>query len=111
MSVHAALARPVLRTPRGRHAKPRPAWPRVAARALFLVSALIAAVVVVGAGWPPVLLVVPAAALLLLVASVAKLRTAARKIDTIFVEELIERDAVPEATERLATEQRTASTP
>jgi hypothetical protein len=40
------------------------------------------------AGWPPVLLVVPAAALVLLVAGVVKLRTAARKIDSIFAEEL-----------------------
>ena len=105
MSVHAALARPI-DTSRGRHAKPRPAWPRVAGRAVFLVSALIAAVVVVAAGWPPVLLVVPAAALLLLVASVAKLRTAARKIDTIFAEQLTGRDAVPEvaeAAERIAS--------
>ncbi|MEV4055302.1 hypothetical protein AB0J55_29215 [Amycolatopsis sp. NPDC049688] len=85
MSVHAALERPVMRTPRGRHAKPRPAWPRVAGRAVFLVSALIFA----GAtGWPPVLLVVPAAAFLLLVSSVRKLRSASRKIDTIFAEEL-----------------------
>ncbi|MEV6446800.1 hypothetical protein [Amycolatopsis sp. NPDC051716] len=88
MSVHAALARPVLRTPRGRHAKPRPAWPRVAGRAVFLISALFCAVAVAGFGWPPVLLVVPAAAFALLAASVAKLRTAARKIDTIFAEEL-----------------------
>ena len=99
MSVHAALARPVFRTPSGRHAKPRPAWPRVAGRAVFLLSALLAVAAVVGAGWPPVLLVVPAAALVLLVASVAKLRTAARKIDTIFTEEL---DQVPETTEDLA---------
>jgi hypothetical protein len=99
MSVHAALVRPVLRTPRGRHAKPRPAWPRVAVRVAFLVAALISAGGVAGAGWPPVLLVVSTAALVLLVASVAKLRTAARKIDTIFAEELSEPDAretVPE---------------
>jgi peptidoglycan/LPS O-acetylase OafA/YrhL len=102
MSVHAALARPIGRS-RGRHAKPRPAWPRVAVRALFLFSALIAAVVDLGAGWPPVLLVVPAVVLLLFVASVAKLRTAARKIDTIFAEELAERDEVPEAAERIAS--------
>lgn len=88
MSVHAALARPVSGTPRGRHAKPLPAWPRVVARTLFLAFALISTGVVVLAGWPPVLLVVPAAVLLLLVASVAKLRTAARKIETIFAEEL-----------------------
>jgi hypothetical protein len=92
MSVHAALARPVLRTPRGRHAKPRPVWPRVVGRAVFLISALFCAVAVVGFGWPPVLLVVPAATFVLLVASIAKLRTAARKIDTIFAEELIESD-------------------
>ncbi|ADJ47678.1 hypothetical protein AMES_5853 [Amycolatopsis mediterranei S699] len=92
MSVHAALARPVLRTPRGRHAKPRPAWPRVAGRAVFLIFALVCVVAVTGFGWSPVLLVVPAAAFTLLVASIAKLRTAARKIDTIFAEELTERD-------------------
>jgi hypothetical protein len=63
----------------------------------FLLPALITAAVVVGAGWPPVLLVVPAAAFPLVVASAAKLRTAARKIDTIFAEELTGRDAVPEA--------------
>jgi fatty acid desaturase len=91
MSVHAALARPVFFTPSGRHAKPRPAWPRVAARAVFLITALICAGAVVGFGWPPVLLVVPAAAFLLLVAGVANLRTASRKIDTIFAEELITR--------------------
>jgi hypothetical protein len=102
MSVHAALARPI-GTSRGRHAKPRPAWPRVVGRAVFLLSAVIAVVAVVVAGWPPVLLAVPAAAFLLLVASVAKLRTAARKIDTIFAEELTGEDAVPEATERLAS--------
>lgn len=104
MSVHAAFPRPI-GTSRGRHAKPRPAWPRVAGRAVFLISALVAAVLVIGAGWPPVLLAVPAAALLLLVASVAKLRTAARKIDTIFAEELTGRDEVPEAeaTERMAS--------
>lgn len=88
MSVHAALARPVFGTPRGRHARPRPEWPRVVARMLFLLCALISAVAVIGAGWPPVLLVVPAAALALLVASVVKLRTASRKIDSIFAEEL-----------------------
>lgn len=88
MSVHAALARPVFGTPRGRHAKPRSSWPRVVARTLFLACAVISVVAVVGAGWPPVLLVVPAAGLLLLVAGVAKLRTASRKIDTIFAEEL-----------------------
>ncbi|MCR6488032.1 hypothetical protein M8542_34925 [Amycolatopsis sp. OK19-0408] len=60
----------------------------MAVRTLFLACAVISVVAVVGAGWPPVLLVVPAAALLLLVAAVAKLRTAARKIDTIFAEEL-----------------------
>ncbi|OXM60311.1 hypothetical protein [Amycolatopsis vastitatis] len=103
MSVHAALARPI-GTSRGRHAKPRPAWPRVAGRrAVFLLSAVIAAVAVVGAGWPPVLLAVPAAALLLFAASVAKLRTATGKIDTIFAEELTGRDAVPEAAERVAS--------
>lgn len=88
MSVHAALARPVFDTPRGRHAKPRPAWPRVVARAIFLITALLCVGAVVGLGWPPVLLVVPAAAFTLLVASVAKLRAASRKIDTIFAEEL-----------------------
>jgi peptidoglycan/LPS O-acetylase OafA/YrhL len=88
MSVHAVLARPVFRTSSGRHAKPRPAWPRVAGRAVFLVTALICAVAVIGFGWSPVLLVVPSAAFALLVASVAKLRTASRKIDTIFAEEL-----------------------
>ena len=107
MSVHAALARPI-GTPRGRHAKPRPAWPRVVGRAVFLVSAVIAALAVVGAGWPPVLLVVPAAALLLLFASVVKLRAAAGKIDTIFAEELTRREALletaePETTERVAS--------
>jgi hypothetical protein len=77
MNVHAALVRPVLRTSRGRHAKPRPAWPRVAGWAAVLVLVAI---------WgPPVLLVVPVAALALIG---AKLRTAARKIDTIFAEEL-----------------------
>jgi fatty acid desaturase len=90
MSVHAALARPVFRTSSGRHAKPRPAWPRVAGRAVFLVSALICAGAVIGFGWPPALLAVPAAAFVLLVASVAKLRTASQKIDTIFAEELPE---------------------
>jgi cobalamin biosynthesis protein CobD/CbiB len=84
MSVNAALVRPA----RGRHAKPRPAWPRVAGRAVFLVLALIFGGAVVVAQWPPVLLVVPAAVLVLLVASARKLRTAARKIDTIFAEEL-----------------------
>jgi hypothetical protein len=88
MSVHAALERPVFRTPRGRHAKPRPAWPRVAGRAVFLLSALIFAGVTVALGWPPALLAVPAAAFLLLVASLRKLRTASRKIDTILAEEL-----------------------
>ncbi|MEU8637081.1 hypothetical protein AB0C38_33335 [Amycolatopsis sp. NPDC048633] len=88
MSVHAALVRPVFGTPRGRHAKPRSAWPRGAARTLFLLCAMISIVAVVGAGWPPVLLVVPAAALVLLVAGAAKLRTASRKIDSIFAEEL-----------------------
>lgn len=99
MSVHAALARPVFHTPRGRHAKPRPAWPRVAGRAFFLLTALVCVAAVVGLGWPPVLLVVPAAAFVLLVASVAKLRTAARKIDTIFAEELTApaaRNTIPE---------------
>lgn len=89
MSVHAALVRPVPRPSRGRHAKPRPAWPRVAGRAVFPVIAVLCAVAVAGAGWPPVLLVVPAAALPLCVASARKLRTASRKIDTIFAEELI----------------------
>ncbi|WP_033262463.1 hypothetical protein [Amycolatopsis vancoresmycina] len=88
MSVLAALERPVFRTPSGRHAKPSPAWPRVAGRAVFLVSALVFAVVTIASGWPPALLVVPAAAFLLLVASMRKLRTASRKIDTIFAEEL-----------------------
>jgi hypothetical protein len=100
MSVHAALARPVSGTPRGRHAKPLPAWPRVVARTLFLPFALISTGVVVVAGWPPVLLVVPAAVLLLLVASVTKLRTASRKIDTIFAEELT-RETVPETGESI----------
>jgi peptidoglycan/LPS O-acetylase OafA/YrhL len=97
MNVHAALVRPVLRTSRGRHAKPRPVWPRVASRAVLLVLALFAVVAVVGAGWPPVLLVVPAAALALLVASVAELRTAAQQIDTIFAEELIKPEIVEAA--------------
>jgi hypothetical protein len=88
MSVHAALVRPVFGTPRGRHAKARAAWPRVAVRTLFLLCAVLSAGAVAGAGWPPVLLVVPAAALVLLVAGVVKLRTAARKIDSIFAEEL-----------------------
>jgi hypothetical protein len=88
MSVHAALARPVFGAPRGRHTKPRAAWPRVAARTFFLALALLSAGLVVGAGLPPVLLVVPAAVLLLLVASVTKLRTASRKIDSIFAAEL-----------------------
>ncbi|WP_103347506.1 hypothetical protein [Amycolatopsis sp. CA-128772] len=88
MSVHAVLARPVFRTSSGRHAKPRPAWPRVAGRAVFLVAALICTVAVLGFGWPPALLAIPAAAFLLLVAGVAKLRTASRQIDTIFAEEL-----------------------
>lgn len=96
MSVHAALARPVLGASRGRHAKPAPPWPRVVARTLFLALALISTGVVVGLGWPPVLLVVPAAVLVLLVASVAKLRTASGKIDTIFAEEL----SAPAAAER-----------
>ncbi|WP_329045414.1 hypothetical protein OG738_28370 [Amycolatopsis sp. NBC_01488] len=94
MSVHAALARPVFGTPRGRHAKPRSAWPRFAARTLFLGCAVISTAAVLGAGRPPVLLVVPAAALLLLVAGVLKLRTAARKIDSIFAEELTEETPV-----------------
>ncbi|MEU5265999.1 hypothetical protein [Amycolatopsis sp. NPDC021455] len=102
MSVHAALARPA-GTSRGRHAKPRPAWPRVAGRAVFLLSALAAAVVVVAAGWPLLVLAVPTGALLLVAASVAKLRTAAGKIDTIFAEELTGRDALPEPAERLAS--------
>lgn len=77
MDVHAALARPVLRSSRGRHAKPRPAWPRVAGWTAILVLVAL---------WePPVLLLVPVAALGLIA---AKLRTAARKIDTIFAEEL-----------------------
>ncbi len=88
MSVHAALARPVLGAPSGRHAKPRATWPRVVARSGFLALALISAGVVVGAGWSPILLVAPIAVLLLLVASVTKLRTASRKIDAIFAEEL-----------------------
>jgi hypothetical protein len=88
MSVHAALERPVFRTPSGRHAKPRPAWPRVAGRAVFLLFTLISAGLTVALGWPPALLVVPAAAFVLLVAGMRKLRTASRKIDTIFAEEL-----------------------
>lgn len=88
MSVHAALERPVFRTTSGRHAKPRPAWPRVAGRAVFLLSALIFAGLTVALGWPPALLLVPATVFVLLVASVTKLRTASRKIDTIFAEEL-----------------------
>ncbi|MET8849143.1 hypothetical protein [Amycolatopsis sp. NPDC004625] len=88
MSVHAALERPVFRTTSGRHAKPRPAWPRVAGRAVFLLFALIFAGLTVALGWSPFLLLVPAAAFVLLVASVTKLRTASRKIDTIFAEEL-----------------------
>ncbi|MEV7097862.1 hypothetical protein AB0M80_33935 [Amycolatopsis sp. NPDC051045] len=101
MSVHAAVARPVLHTLRGRHAKPRPAWPRVAARAVSLIFALVCAGAVVGFGWPPALLVAPAAAFVLLGAGVAQLRTAARKIDTIFAEELSEparQDTIPDAT-------------
>ena len=90
MSVHVVRARPIFRPARGRHAKPRPAGPWVAARAVFLIFALACAGVVVGLGWPPVLLVVPAAAFVLLVAAVAKLRTAVRKIDSIFAEELSE---------------------
>ena len=90
MSVHAALARPVFRTPSGRHAKPRPAWPRVAGRAVFLSTALVCAGAVFLLGWPPVLLAMPAAAFVLLVAAVAKLRSASRKIDTILAEELPE---------------------
>ncbi|WP_206794545.1 hypothetical protein [Amycolatopsis sp. MtRt-6] len=88
MSVHAALARPVFRTPSGRHAKPRPAWPRVAGRAAFLTIALFCAVSVVAFGWPPALLAVPVAAFALLAASVVKLRSASRKLDTILAEEL-----------------------
>ncbi|WP_410676588.1 hypothetical protein [Amycolatopsis sp. cmx-4-68] len=81
MGVHAALVRPVLRTSRGRHAKPRPAWPWAAGWAAVLVLVAI---------WgPPALLLVPAAALVLIG---AKLRTAARKIDTIFAEELTAED-------------------
>jgi len=95
MSVHAALARPVFRTPSGRHAKPRPAWPRVAGRAVFLITALFCIAAVAFFGWPPVLLVVPAAAFALLVAGVAKLRTASRKIDAIFAEELAEGSGNP----------------
>ncbi|MBE1493006.1 hypothetical protein H4696_000106 [Amycolatopsis lexingtonensis] len=86
MSVHAALARPVPHPSRGRHAKPRPAWHRVTLRAVFAASALIIAGVV----WPPAAL----AALVPLGAGVAKLRTASRKIDTIFAEELITREWV-----------------
>lgn len=99
MSVHAVLARPIFSTSRGRHAKPRAAWPRVAARALFLIFALSCAGAVVGFGWPLVLLAVPAAAFVLVVAGVAKLRTAGRTIDTIFAEELSEparQDTSPE---------------
>ncbi|MDS0135639.1 MULTISPECIES: hypothetical protein [unclassified Amycolatopsis] len=92
MSVHAALARPVFRTPSGRHAKPGPAWPRVAGRAVFLITAVLCAGAVFALGWPPALLAVPAAAFVLLVAGVAKLRTASRKIDTILAEELPESD-------------------
>jgi hypothetical protein len=75
-----------------------PTWPRVVARTLFLALALISAGAVVGAGWSPVLLVVPAAMLVLLAASVAKLRTASAKIDTIFAEEL----SAPAAREMVA---------
>ena len=85
MSVHAALARPVFRTPSGRHAKPRPAWPRVAGRAVFLITALFCIAAGVAFGWPPALLALPAAAF---VASVVKLRSASRKIDAILAEEL-----------------------
>jgi hypothetical protein len=88
MSVHAALARPVFGTPRGRHAKPRSAWPRMVARTLFLLCGLISAGAVIGADWPPVLLVVPAAVLVLIVAGVLKLRAASQKIDSIFAEEV-----------------------
>ncbi|WP_410596394.1 hypothetical protein [Amycolatopsis sp. lyj-23] len=90
MSVQAALARPVFRTSSGRHAKPRPAWPRVAGRAVFLAAAVICAVAVFALGWSPVLLAVPAAAFALIVAGVAKLRAASSKIDTILAEELPE---------------------
>ncbi|MEU7785726.1 hypothetical protein [Amycolatopsis sp. NPDC049159] len=93
MSVHAALARPVAHTPRGRHAKPRPAWHRVTGRAVFAASALITA----GAIWPPAVLVV----LVLLGAGFAKLRTASRKIDTIFAEELSGREDVSEIADRV----------
>ncbi|MEU0532050.1 hypothetical protein [Amycolatopsis tolypomycina] len=84
MSVHAALARPVFPTPRGRHAKPRPAWPRVAGRAVVLITAPACGLAIGGFGWLPLLLVVLVAG----IAVVANVRTASRKIDAIFAEEL-----------------------
>ncbi|RSD11512.1 hypothetical protein [Amycolatopsis eburnea] len=93
MSVHAALARPVSPTARGRHAKPRPAWHRVAAGAVFAALALIIA----GMVWPPAALAV----LVPLGAGVAKLRTASRTVDAIFAEELIARERVSENGDRV----------
>ncbi|HET6709893.1 hypothetical protein [Amycolatopsis sp.] len=50
--------------------------------------ALFCAVSVVAFRWPPALPAVPVAAFALLAASVVKLRSASRKIDTILAEEL-----------------------
>ncbi|WP_439381716.1 hypothetical protein [Amycolatopsis lexingtonensis] len=91
MSVHAALARPVPHTSRGRHAKPRPAGHRVPVRAVFTTLALIIA----GVAWPPAVLVV-LVPLVAGVAGAAKLRTASRKIDTIFAEELVSSKRISE---------------
>ncbi|WP_290061110.1 hypothetical protein [Amycolatopsis solani] len=91
MTVHAALARPLAHTPRGRHAKPRPAWHRVAVRAVFAASLLIIA----GAIWPPAVL----AGLVLLGAGVVKLRSAGRQVDAILAEELTVRERVFESAE------------
>lgn len=77
MSVHAALARPVSEKRRA----------RIVAWTLFLVTPL--ALVFAGVAWPFAV----AAAVLVPVAG--KLRTAARKVDAIFAEELV-RETVPE---------------
>lgn len=87
MSVHAAVE-PAHHRRHGRHARPRPAWPRIAIRLVTAALALSAVLAVVGADLPPILLVVPIAVLLTLAAAAAKLRTASRKIDVIFAEEL-----------------------
>ncbi|WP_370965261.1 hypothetical protein [Amycolatopsis sp. cg9] len=92
MTVHAALARPVSHTPRGRHAKPRPRWHRVTVRAVFAAAVLITAGVI----WPPAVL-----AVLVLLGAGAKLRTAGRKIDTIFAEELGPVETVSEIADRV----------